>query len=71
MERVHSAQIRYEVTPIDFSGEIEIKAAIVKNTWIYGTYPTYTESEIADKNGIVIVSKTKNTGHACRMCGFA
>ena len=62
MERVHSAQIRYEVTPIDFSGEIEIKAAIVKNTWIYGTYPTYTESEITDKNGIVLVSKTKNTG---------
>lgn len=62
MERVHSAQIRYEVTPTDFSGEIEIKAAIVKNTWIYGTYPTYTESEIADKNGIVLVSKTKNTG---------
>lgn len=62
MERVHSAEIKYEVTPVNFSGEIEIRSAVVKNTWIYDTYPTFTESETVEENGITLVAKTKNTG---------
>lgn len=61
IENPHSAQIRYIVKPVNFSGEIVISSAVEKATAINGKNPTFVANEEVNNESILIETKTKLT----------
>lgn len=51
MDEVHSGEIRYEVTPLNFTGEVVIESESVKRTKMDDAYHTFLVSE-QDTDGI-------------------
>lgn len=58
---VHGAEIKYSVTPINFSGNIVIKSTVVKNTKIRNGYYTEIENEEFDNGIYTILTKIPST----------
>lgn len=59
---VHGAEISYNVTSLNFSGEIQISSAIIKNTILRNQYNTETESESFTDNVYTIKQLIPTTG---------
>lgn len=61
-KEVHGAEISYTVTPLNFSGEVQISSAIIKNTILRNQYNTETESESFTDNVYTIKQLIPTTG---------
>lgn len=61
MLRPHSAEIRYSVTPINFSGEVKIVSRVIKTTDLAGKHPLSVTSEKLTDNGIEFLSTVEVT----------
>ncbi len=61
MEKEHTAQVRYTVTPINFSGDIFLESVVVKTTSINGKEPTENVTCGKLEDIFYSVTKTKNT----------
>lgn len=59
---VHGAEISYKVTPLNFSGEIQVRSSIVKNTILRNQFNTETESESFTENIYTIKQVIPTTG---------
>ena len=59
---VHGAEISYTVTPLNFSGEVQVSSAIVKNTKLNNRLYTETESESFTDNVYTIKQLIPTTG---------
>lgn len=59
---VHGAEISYMVSPLNFSGEVQVSSAIVKNTKLNNRLYTETESESFTDNVYTIKQLIPTTG---------
>ena len=59
--RPHSAQIKYTVTPVNFSGEVEIYSTVIKNTPINGKMTTSTVNEDVKNGTLFLETRTNRT----------
>lgn len=61
MDNVHSAQIKFEVTSVNFDGTVVVKSRVIKNKLINGKNVTFVTDEENLDNGVLLLVQTKNT----------
>lgn len=66
-KEVHGAEISYKVTPINFSGEIQVESVIIKNTKLRNKFNTETVSESFKDNIYTINQSVPTTGQKISM----